>query len=187
MRPPSSALFILAACALSVGCAKSHAAAPRPDLSGVWDVTYDDFLVAELRLGEHVHRTRLAPSGGRITASLAGVAVDVEIDCSRDELVCPSEVWPAELALTNRIGDLDDDGTRFSLSLAREGRGACVLQNESLLHAEVESLGSARDGSWQATALSRGQVTTTVRGLCLDVAEGDLQVRLSAGLSAVRR
>ncbi len=193
-RAPSALLAVSLACGAisgTAGCKKGHAAAPRPDLSGVWDVAYDDFLDAELRVGHRVHRARLGPLGGRLVASVAGVAVVLGVDCTRDEVVCPNEIWPSELPLTNRMGDLDDQGEQLSISLAGEGHGPCVLASESGLGARVESVGSARDGNWQATALSRGRVTTVVSSRCLGAPPADgreeVWVTLSTGLSAVRR
>jgi len=190
-RGRSKALVATALVALagSSGCTKSFAAAPRPDLSGVWDVVYDDYLDATLRVGERVQRIRLGRDGGHVVASDSKVTIELDIDCSRDELLCPNEVWPGELALTNRVGDFDDDGEHLMVSLAGEGRGPCVLKRDSVLGANVVSLGSARDGNWQATTLSLGEVTTVVSGRCLgaDGVAARVQIALSSGVSAVRR
>jgi len=173
----------------SAGCAKTYAAAPRPDLSGVWDVAYDDYIDAELRIGETVHHARLPRQGGRLVAAGHDLTVELDVDCARDELLCPNEVWPGELSLTNRLGDFDDDGEHLTVSLAGEGSGSCTLKSDSVLGANVLSLGSARDGQWQATTLSLGRVTTVVTGDCLG-ADGEasrVSVALSSGMSALRR
>ena len=187
--PLLSALVAVVALSSGAGCAKTYAAAPRPDLSGVWDVAYDDYLDAELRIGERVQRIRLGRDGGRLVASDGSLPIELEIDCSREELVCPNEVWPSELTLNNRAGDFDDEGEHLTVSLAGEGSGPCVLKGNSVLGASVMSLGSARDGTWQATTLSLGRVTTVVSGRCLgaDGAAGRIQIALSSGVSALRR
>ncbi len=173
----------------TTGCTRTFAAAPRPDLSGAWDVIYDDYLDAEVRMGERVQRMRLSQDGGYLVASDAHGSTVLKIDCRREELICPHEVWPGELTLTNRTGDLDDEGEHLSVSLAGEGHGPCVLGSDSGLGADVVSLGSARDRNWEATALSHGKVTTVVSGRCLGAAgEGArVQIALSAGVTAVRR
>jgi hypothetical protein len=175
---------------MTSGCNKGHAADVRPDLSGMWDVTYDDYLDVEVRVGESSRRARLAREGGEVSLADAGALSRLEIDCARAELICPNEVWPRELELTNRIGDLDDDGTRITMSLVGEGLGVCTLSRGSQALADVESTGSARTGNWQATALSRGRISTTFDAACVGLggaAQPDVQVTLSTGFSAVRR
>ncbi len=171
------------------GCTRTFASAPRPDFSGSWDVIYDDYIEAEVRIGETVQPMRVRQEGGYLVATGADGTILLQVDCSREELVCPHEVWPAELTLTNRTGDLDDGGEHLSVSLASEGRGPCVLRSDSTLGASVVSLGSARDGDWQATALSHGRATTVVSGRCLGAkgSAGRVQVALSSGFTAVRR
>lgn len=184
-RSPLAIVLALA----GAGCTRSYAAAPRPDLAGVWDIVYDDYVDAELRTADGVQRMRVAREGGRLVAKGPRGTIVLAIDCAREDLICPHEVWPAELTLSNRIGDLDDEGEHLTVSLAGEGRGACVLGEDSALAATVVSLGSAREGAWQATALSQGHVTTVVSGRCLGASgdEARVQIALSSGVSAVRR
>jgi len=173
----------------STGCTRSLASAPRPDLSGTWDVVYDDYMDVEIRVGERVQHARIRRAGGHVLASDAQGKIALEIDCSREELICPHEVWSAELTLTNRTGDLDDEGEHLSVSLASEGSGPCVLGDSSALGANVVSIGSPRDRNWQATALSGGRATTVISGRCLGGrgSAGGVQVALSSGFSAVLR
>ena len=184
-----AALMVVMAVIALCGCTKSYAAPPRPDLSGVWDVAYDDYLDVEVQVGERVHRTRLRRDGGRCEIAQGGKLISFAVDCTRSDLLCPHEIWPTVLTLTNRIGDLDDDGERLSISLAHEGEGTCLLGDESILEARLETLGGAPGSHLQAAALSLGRVKTVISGCCLGVqsAGRDVRIALSTGLSAVRR
>lgn len=184
-----AALLVWLAAAVLSGCTKSYAAAPRPDLSGVWDVVYDDFIDVEVRVDQHVEKARLGRSGGRVVATVRNLTIELDVDCSREELVCPNEVWPTELTLSNRVGDFDDTGEHLTVSFSGEGRGACTLKADSRLGADVESLGDPLNGHWQATTLNLGQVTTVVSGACLGSRDhfGRIEVALSSGITAVLR
>jgi hypothetical protein len=68
---------------------------PAPDMSGSWQVSYDDRLDIEITLGGAVYERQLGAQGGTITIDHDGQPITFNLDCTRPEVVCPSEVWPA--------------------------------------------------------------------------------------------
>jgi hypothetical protein len=177
--------------ALTVACGRSHAAPLRPDLAGTWDVVYDDYLDVEVIDGEHVQTLRIGREGGLTRTADAGTLLRIDVACARDEVLCPQEIWGPTLALTNRVGDVDDDGEAFSVSLRGEGRGPCTLGPASIALADLATEG--RGASYQGTSLTGGRITTDLPLSCFaefgltTARRSDVRVRLSTGFSAVRR
>jgi len=68
------------------------------DMSGGWDVTYEDNLDIEITIGGAVYTKQLGPQGGSFTIDHDGQPITFDLDCSRPEVVCPSEVWPAHVS-----------------------------------------------------------------------------------------
>jgi hypothetical protein len=79
------------------GCGKGPVSSrtPAPDVSGAWDIAYDDTLGVEVTIGGAVYTTEIGPAGGTITIDHEGLPIEFDLDCSRPEVVCPSEAWPA--------------------------------------------------------------------------------------------
>ena len=97
-----------------------------------------------------------------------------------------------ELRLSNRTGEIDEDGEVLVISLQGEGGGACRLDKASRIEARVETHGAPDAKRWQAVALSGGEAVSVVSAACLlNGADSKVlrsaKVRLSAGFSAVRR
>jgi hypothetical protein len=67
---------------------------PAPDMTGTWDVSYDDQLDVELTIGGAVYHETLGADGGTFTIDHDGMPITFDLDCARPEVVCPSEVWP---------------------------------------------------------------------------------------------
>jgi hypothetical protein len=155
----------------------------------MWDVTYDDVMDVEIRNGEHVQHTRVPALGGRPALDDAGALANLEIDCARPELVCPGEIWPSELRLDNRTGDLSDDGEEMVVSFVGEGRARCRFEQGSVAQAEVQTKGSPT-GAWQANVLSEGRMTLVLPSACFGKLAGlgnNTQIALSIGFTAARR
>src|SRR5688572_9782921 len=70
-----------------------------PSMEGSWDVTYDDRLDVEITIGGAVYTEELGPGGGTVTIDHDGQPFTFDLSCARDEVVCPSEVWPAEVGI----------------------------------------------------------------------------------------
>ncbi len=78
---------------------------PAPDVSGRWAVSYDDSLSVEVDLGGATYQATVPASGGTVHVEHGGVGFDFMLDCSRPEIVCPSEAWPAEVSIEQRDAD----------------------------------------------------------------------------------
>jgi hypothetical protein len=86
------------------GCAASSRS-PAPDVSGWWDVTYDDVIDVEIRLGGAVYQRELGAQGGVVSITHGGRPFTFDLDCARPEVLCPSEAWPrAVLAEQRDVG-----------------------------------------------------------------------------------
>lgn len=201
--PSSWSRFSVAYCALCIvlgaltlfklsGCGRSMAQGLRPDLAGTWDLVYDDVIDVEVTLGSETYRSRVSREGGVLSWLDGGAQHALHIDCSRPELVCPNETLDSQLRLTNRLGDVDDDGERLVISLLGEGEGACRLAKGSAAQARIESHGSPDAKTWRGVALTDGLATSVISAACLDDAPDhqvtkSITVRLSSAFSAVRR
>ena len=75
---------------------------PAPDVGGDWDIMYDDELDVEIRIGGAVYERTIGAGGGVITIDHNGDPFEFNLACERPEVVCPSEVWPATVALSQR-------------------------------------------------------------------------------------
>jgi hypothetical protein len=67
-------------------------------MAGSWDVTYDDRLDVEITIGGVVYEQQLGAQGGVIDIDHDGQPFRFDLDCSREAVVCPSEVWPAQVS-----------------------------------------------------------------------------------------
>ncbi|MEM9492235.1 MAG: hypothetical protein AAGC55_24015 [Myxococcota bacterium] len=83
------------------GCA-ANSTSPAPDVSGNWAITYDDTLDVEVRIGGAVYQAQLGAQGGVISIEHEGQPITFDLDCSRPDILCPSEAWPAEVAIEQR-------------------------------------------------------------------------------------
>lgn len=78
---------------------------PAPDVGGTWGVTYDDTLAVEVTIGGATYDATIPASGGMVHVEHGGVGFDFMLDCSRPEVVCPSEAWPSEVTIEQRDAD----------------------------------------------------------------------------------
>lgn len=67
---------------------------PAPDVNGRWAITYDDTLRVEIEIGGATYDAELPADGGTVHVEHGGFGFDFTLDCSRPEVVCPSEAWP---------------------------------------------------------------------------------------------
>ncbi|MET0343263.1 MAG: hypothetical protein ABW252_19800 [Polyangiales bacterium] len=188
----TSVLTVALAIALAVSasaCGKGRAGDVSTNFAGTWDVTYDDAIEVDVRLGEDVQRVRIGEQGGRVVIADAGV--DFTIDCARPELVCPAEVWPRELRLAGEAGDaLQQDGDQVVRWLSGLGSGRCAIKQGSILTAEVMSINGAHAVQPEAVALTSGRVRTVMAPDCtaaLGTLPPDAEVVLTTGFSAAKR
>ncbi|MGF1468492.1 MAG: hypothetical protein ACFCGT_20395 [Sandaracinaceae bacterium] len=76
---------------------------PAPEIDGRWAIDYDDSLSVELGIGGATYEGSLPAEGGelRVAAGELGELV-FDLDCARDEVLCPSEAWPTEVLAERR-------------------------------------------------------------------------------------
>ncbi|HEX5655706.1 MAG TPA: hypothetical protein VFX59_00860 [Polyangiales bacterium] len=181
---------MLALIALGSGCDKTAASGLSPDFAGEWDVTYDDSMRVELRMDGQVQRAELDEPGGQLVLGDAGAGLEIDIDCTRPELICPSEVWPRELALAQAPGQVDDEGLQLHRAIAGEGRGRCQTLPGSAIAGEVASVAKPDSVRQEAVALTNGRVFALYDATCFAPFAGlpaGAQVALSTGFTAAKR
>lgn len=96
----ATAMFLLPVLmgAKGQGCnGTAFSTSPAPDMTGTWDVSYDDRLDVEITLGGVTHTAELGTQGGAVTIDHEGQPITFDLDCAREDVVCPSEVWPSEV------------------------------------------------------------------------------------------
>lgn len=185
-----SARLGLLSLVLLVGCDKARSSAPpAPDFAGTWDVTFDDALALELRVGEQTLRAELPESGGHVALE-ASKPIALNVDCAAEGLVCPFEVLARELTLHGPPGQLDADAVQLARSLEGTGSGACTARAGSFLTGEVLSSPRAQGQTLEAVALTAGQATVIVSADCVapkaNLPKGT-EVVLSTGFTAAKR
>ena len=95
-------LTVGAALYLFVATATCVPGQPAPDMTGQWLVDYDDTLSFRIGIGGATYDGVVSAAGGTITIEHAGRPISFELACERPEVVCPSEVFPGEVRLTQR-------------------------------------------------------------------------------------
>ncbi|MEY4511672.1 MAG: hypothetical protein RLZZ450_3794 [Pseudomonadota bacterium] len=196
LAPPTARVSTLARCGVFValvclaGCGKGIAGGLAPDFAGLWDVTYDDSIEVEFTLGEQQISARVDEVGGQVSVRDAGVALDLEIDCTRPELVCPSEVWPRELTLKKAPGKVDREGVQLAQPMAGAGFGRCTSKPGSNVTGEVMSVATAHSIRPEAVALTAGRISVVLDASCFAPHAGlpaGTLVTLAAGYTATKR
>lgn len=110
LRLSLSVGFLLAAPALmgarGDGCAAASKSA-APDVSGTWDIAYSAELGVEVNLGGAVYHETLPPQGGQVTIDHNGIPLTFNLDCAREDIVCPSEGWPETVTIEQRNAEYE--------------------------------------------------------------------------------
>jgi len=228
-------LLPLAMGAKGDGCA-ANSRSPAPDVTGTWAITYDDMLDVEIKIGGATYTEQLGPQGGVINITHEGQPLTFDLDCSRPEILCPSEAWPATVTAeqrnttyehrmivtlptqscsgqlvepdpadcgdgtlnedcdmvcdgdiivrdVERFGVIGESGDTFRLYL---GAGVatnginCAILAASVADADLDTVGSADEGDWEATGMSAGLVTVGYAGGCLWAGDPNMDGQLEA-------
>ena len=83
------------------GCA-ANSRSPAPDVTGTWDVAYDDTIGVEITIGGAVYTAELGAQGGAVTIDHQGQPITFDLDCDRPDVLCPSEAWPETVTAEQR-------------------------------------------------------------------------------------
>jgi hypothetical protein len=84
------------------GCGAVSSMDPAPSVAGQWAISYGTMMNVDVTIGGAVYHQSLAASGGTFTVTHQGQPLAFSIDCSRPEVICPSEVWPSSVAIDQR-------------------------------------------------------------------------------------
>lgn len=98
LRASASLLVLLP---LTVGWGSCWSTAEAPDLTGVWEVTYDDALGVEIVIEGSTYEFEVGHDGGTVNFQHDGVDLSFHIDCASEAIICPSEVWPERVSFSH--------------------------------------------------------------------------------------
>jgi hypothetical protein len=73
-----------------------------PVVAGTWALTYDDRMEVDVTIGGAVYHQSLPSGGGAFTVNHNGTPFSFHVDCARPDVICPSEVWPAQVSIDQR-------------------------------------------------------------------------------------
>ena len=83
------------------GCAAGSQSA-APDMQGTWAIDYDNTIGIEAKIGAAVYHAELGAAGGSFTINHQGTPYTFNLDCTRADVVCPSEAWPTRVVIEQR-------------------------------------------------------------------------------------
>jgi hypothetical protein len=83
------------------GCAV-NSMAPAPDVVGDWAIQYDPMMKVDVTIDGAAYSQLVPAAGGAVAITHKGQPFSFNIDCSRPEVVCPSEVWPSQVSIDQR-------------------------------------------------------------------------------------
>jgi len=84
------------------GCGAVSSRTPAPSVDGNWAISYDDSLAVTVRIGGATYDATLPEEGGTVEINHGGYTIPFTLDCSRPEIVCPSEAWPSTVRAEQR-------------------------------------------------------------------------------------
>jgi hypothetical protein len=105
---PMTALFALftlgGADGEGSGCAL-FSRSDAPDMEGEWAVDYADDLQVEIAIGGAVYEATIGVQGGVIEIEHEGQPLTFDLDCAKEQVICPSEAWPMTVTMEQRSED----------------------------------------------------------------------------------
>ena len=126
---------------------------PAPDMSGDWNVAYDDGLSVEISIGGATYTNELGVNGGVINITHEDQPLSFDVPCDNEDVVCPSEVWPTEVSFRQ-------DNARFPHRVFLQ-----VPKTEcsgALVEPDTETCGEGTNNP-DCEMVCDGEVTTVVR------------------------
>jgi hypothetical protein len=85
------------------GCSPSTSRSEAPDVTGDWEIRYDDTIAVTIQLGGAIYEASVGVAGGNIEITHDGQPLMFNLDCARPEIVCPSEAWPSSIRVEQRL------------------------------------------------------------------------------------
>lgn len=86
------------------GCAL-FSSSDAPDMDEEWAIEYADDLDVEITIGGAVYHETIGLQGGTIAIEHEGQPLTFDLDCEREEVLCPSEAWPETVTMEQRNED----------------------------------------------------------------------------------
>src|SRR5688500_14491327 len=74
------------------GCASLFSESEAPNMAGTYEVDYDDSLLVEIAIGGAVYTAEVGVEGGVVEIEHDGQPFAFDLDCSKEEVQCPSEI-----------------------------------------------------------------------------------------------
>jgi hypothetical protein len=84
------------------GCSSLFSDSDAPDMAGTYRIDYDDSLAVEIAIGGAVYTAEIGVQGGVVEIEHEGQPLTFELDCAAEEIVCPSEAFPATVDAEQR-------------------------------------------------------------------------------------
>lgn len=159
-------------------------AACHPDVGGTYDTTWSgEYLVRLTGIGEDQEETVTSDGVATFTTATGDVEISLADYCGEEEVICPEEVWPASVVITETWEDAgesaDDDEHSLTASDAASSGAAIpglVDHEDNVFGFLLESAASvASSGTTDCVALQ----ASAAAGI-FDVPEGE---RLPVGIT----
>ena len=183
-------------------------------IGATWDLTYSKTLEVIIKSGGAVVATHDLAVGTGATFDLDGIKIDLDAYCARPDVVCPYDVFPSQVRMTQPgsqlhllyvqyepkgplaelkdvtlLGNVDsDDDFSIALGIGAAAAGPCGLLSVSYATGQIKA--SALDPE-RGTSLT-GDIVTAYAGGCLvgnssGGAAAGLTVELRVPFDGVRR
>jgi hypothetical protein len=162
-----------------------------PDVRGEWALTWQDDLEVEITIGGNSYSETLGAQGGLVTIDHNGKPFTFDLDCSREVVVCPSEVWTDSVTFDQDLGFFprnvgvtipshECDGERVDVDPAECGPEAdtCQQCNGNTTLSETETIGRISFSNDQLAIFLNGGIVAAGANcalLGLSVARADLE------------
>ncbi len=186
------ALLPLCMAAKGDGCA-TNSRSEAPDVEGDWAITYDDMVDVTITIGGAVYESTVGAAGGVVEITHNGQPLSFDLDCSRREIICPSEAWPATISVEQRSAQFEHrmivtlpeqscDGELVTPAVDECGTGTLNLDCDDVCDGEIvvqdrERFGViGEDGKSFRLYLGAGIATNGINCalLALSIADADL-------------
>lgn len=186
LRPVLALPFVigLAPFLMAPSCGGGGSTENVPDVGGTWSLTFADDLSVEVDIGGEVYNPSLGGGADTVTVTHDGMPVSYSVDCSRDLIVCPSELLPSTITLVQPRSDPRSIQLQVTESQCRGGEVTEGMCTGTLIESTTTRNGViSEDGRSFTIVLGGG---AAVAGSCalltISLAEGDFVTSGSPGM-----